>query len=162
ITAHCPTLTALTDDYHCDTPVSYTFSQVRDLISNLSLHLHSMGLTTNSKASLFAENSAHWLISDHAVQSLSAATAVRGADAPLDELRYIYTHSDSTLAILQGPKLLAKLAKDAEDKGLPGAAGLASKDGDICSNIVLINRDKHTDADLATLISSHPSLSSSK
>jgi long-chain acyl-CoA synthetase len=42
------------------------------------------------------------------------ATVVRGQDAPIEELRYIYDNSDSSeVVVLQGPSLLKKLAEAA-------------------------------------------------
>jgi long-chain acyl-CoA synthetase len=47
------------------------------------------------------------------VNAQRGISAVLGADAPLDELRYIYVHSDSAgMVALQGPKLLFKLLQD--------------------------------------------------
>jgi len=141
------------DDYHCDTPVSYTFSEMSSTIRSLSHHFAALGVTPDSKVSLFAENSAHWLISDHAVQSLSAATAVRGADAPEDELRYIYKNSDSKVTILQGPKLLEKLSKDAKELDVSGPGGLEG-----CTEIVLINNEKSGEEDVKAMKEKYPEL----
>eukprot|EP00520_Triparma_pacifica_P007358 CAMPEP_0118654588 /NCGR_PEP_ID=MMETSP0785-20121206/12473_1 /TAXON_ID=91992 /ORGANISM="Bolidomonas pacifica, Strain CCMP 1866" /LENGTH=238 /DNA_ID=CAMNT_0006547265 /DNA_START=159 /DNA_END=871 /DNA_ORIENTATION=+ len=154
----CPDMTAVRDDYHCDSPVHYTFSEVNSLVTSLSLHFHNFGLRPTSKASLFAENSAHWLLCDHAVQSLSATTAVRGADAPEDELRYIYLHSDSEIAILQGPSLLVKLSISATQSSIPGPCGLTSKSGAPPSVIVLINKEKKTEKDIEDIKGEHEEL----
>ena len=69
----------------------------------------SLGVGPGTNVALLGENSAQWLLVDHGIQLAGGASAVRGADAPLDELRYIYEHSDSAgIAVLQDPELLDK------------------------------------------------------
>ena len=72
-------------------------------------------------------------------------TAVRGADAPIEELRYIYDHSDSAaIAVLQGPKLLQKLAKG-------DSLGLSNEKYGAVKTVVLMHREKKTNEDIAKL-----------
>lgn len=83
---------------------------------------------------------------------------MRGADAPEDELRYIYQHSDSEIAILQGPSLLLKLSISATQSSIPGPCGLTSKSGAPPSVIVLINKEKKTDKDIEDIKEEHEKL----
>ena len=94
-------LPALVDSHHCDAPVSLTFSQVNALTSSAAGVFASLGVSKDNNAAIFCENSAYWLIADHAIQLTGAASAVRGAEASCTELRYIYSNSDAKLAVLQ-------------------------------------------------------------
>ena len=69
----------------------------------------------------------------------------------MDELRYIYEHSDSAgIAVLQDVKLLKKLAKDAEAKGL-GALGLRNDSFGPVKTVVLIHKGKNSDDEIKAL-----------
>ena len=48
-----------------------------------------LGIRRGDHVAVFGENSAHWLFADQGVMLLGGATVVRGADAPVEELRYI-------------------------------------------------------------------------
>jgi long-chain acyl-CoA synthetase len=105
-----------------------------------------LGVAVGKNVAILGENSAYWLLIDHGIQMAGGASAVRGADAPLDELRYIYEHSDScAVAVLQGPKLLRKLAKDAEAKKLQNKLGLWNQKYGNVKTIILMHREKETD-----------------
>lgn len=102
-----------------------------------------------SKVAIFAENSAYWILIDHGIQSAGGVSAVRGADAPIDELRYIYDHSDSyQCAVLQGPKLLKKLAKFPSDNA--SKIGLSNKYGPV-KHVVFMHREKITEEEIKNL-----------
>jgi len=103
---------------------------------------------------------------DQGLQLAGGVSAVRGADAPLDELRYIYEHSDSAgVAVLQGPKLLQKLMKDtsttatAADSGSSSSSsssaplGLSNQKYGRVQTVLLMHREKATDADLVQIAS---------
>eukprot|EP00536_Pseudo-nitzschia_multiseries_P005022 jgi/Psemu1/238141/estExt_Genewise1.C_900067 len=105
---------ALIDDHLCDKEkISLTFRQMNSIVNQAALAFGRMGLSKGQHVAILAENSARWLQVDHGIQRAGGVSAVRGADAPLDELRYIYEHSDSAgIVVLQGPRLLNKLLKD--------------------------------------------------
>jgi len=96
------------------------------------------------------------LICDHGIQSAGGASAVRGAEAPGDEIRYIYENSDSCLAVLEGSNLLRKLAEDAKKEGLTSPLGLVSKNGPI-EEVILMHKSKLS---IDSIIEEYPNLSS--
>lgn len=113
----CPDNIAIIDENHCDEKITATFSEMDDIIRRSATVFKNLGVTKGDNVAVLGENSARWLMADHGIQILGGASAVRGADAPIDELRYIYEHSDSKpVVVLQGPRLLKKLADDAKKK----------------------------------------------
>lgn len=62
------------------------------------------------RVSLFANNSPRWAIVDQGLLTAGAADVVRGADADVQELVYIYNHSDSIGLIVDNLALLQKLS----------------------------------------------------
>ena len=54
---------------------------------------------------IFGENSAHWLFADQGIQIAGAATVVRGTDAPVDELKFIYDHPDAREVVGEMPSI---------------------------------------------------------
>merc|ERR1712238_380922 len=101
-----------------DLKIKLTFNEMNTKINQAALvfrrfgvgrQQHKCGHNQNHVA-ILAENSARWLQVDHGIQRAGGVSAVRGAEAPVEELRYIYEHSDSCgIVVLQGPKLLQKL-----------------------------------------------------
>eukprot|EP00546_Thalassionema_frauenfeldii_P022289 CAMPEP_0178906744 /NCGR_PEP_ID=MMETSP0786-20121207/6990_1 /TAXON_ID=186022 /ORGANISM="Thalassionema frauenfeldii, Strain CCMP 1798" /LENGTH=741 /DNA_ID=CAMNT_0020578475 /DNA_START=165 /DNA_END=2390 /DNA_ORIENTATION=- len=149
----CGQRRAIFDEHLCDETIDATFAEMNDLVHRSASVFRSLGVNKNDNVAILGENSARWLMADHGIQLLGGATAVRGADAPCDELRYIYEHSDSVgVAVLQGPKLLKKLAKDAKQQGLPGL-GLKNDFGSV-KDIVLLHREKKTDIEIQEIAQS--------
>lgn len=66
-----------------------------DAVRRSAAAFDSLGITKGDHVAVFAENSAHWLFADQGIQLVGGATVVRGADAPIEELRYIYDNSDA-------------------------------------------------------------------
>jgi long-chain acyl-CoA synthetase len=149
---HCPEKPALFDHHLCDEKINVNFKEMELLVRKSAAVFASFGVTKGLNVAVLGENSARWLMIDHGIQMAGGASAVRGADAPLDELRYIYEHSDSAgIAALQGPKLLQKLAKDARAKGLVGL-GLSNKKYGNVKHIILMHREKKTEAEIASMV----------
>jgi len=147
----CPDSRALYDANHCDETVDMAFSEVERVVRQVGAAFQKLGVKKGDNVAIFGENSAKWLLSDHGVQIIGGVTAVRGADAPEEEIRYIYEHSESCgVAILQGPKLLKKLAQDAKKCGLSGL-GLSNKFGAV-REIVLMHKDKMSTDDIKKMV----------
>jgi long-chain acyl-CoA synthetase len=146
-----PTQVALVDEHLCDDQkISLTFEEMNNIVTSGALMFKSsLGLQKKQHVAIFGENSARWLQIDHSIQRSGGVTAVRGADAPLDELRYIYEHSDSaSIVVLQGPKLLQKLHKDAVKLNLKIPLGFSNElYGDV-KNVILMHREKFTDEEI--------------
>ena len=148
----CPNYRAVLDEHHCDDTVDLTFEGMRAQVYKSAAAFQSLGVEKGVNIAILGENSAKWLIVDHGIQLAGGASAVRGADAPLDELRYIYEHSDSKeVAVLQGPKLLKKLLNDAKKNDLPGIGLYNDKYGGV-KTVVLMHREKMSDEDIAALL----------
>lgn len=146
-----PTRRALLDDHMCDEKVELTFAQMEETVRKSAAAFAGLGVTKGNNVAILGENSARWLIADHGIQMLGAATAVRGADAPPDELRYIYEHSDSAgVAVMQGPKLLEKMLKDGKKNGLEGL-GLENEAHGPVKTVVLLHKEKKDEAAIAEL-----------
>jgi long-chain acyl-CoA synthetase len=139
---NCPNMRAILDEHMCDEKVDLTFKEMEKTIRASAAAFDSLGVKKGMNVAILGENSAKWLIADHGIQLLGAASSVRGADAPSEELRYIYEHSESAgVAVIQGPKLLKRLAKDAKAKGLSGLGLQNNKYGSV-KTIVLMHREK--------------------
>eukprot|EP00548_Thalassiothrix_antarctica_P003624 CAMPEP_0194146584 /NCGR_PEP_ID=MMETSP0152-20130528/20952_1 /TAXON_ID=1049557 /ORGANISM="Thalassiothrix antarctica, Strain L6-D1" /LENGTH=758 /DNA_ID=CAMNT_0038847135 /DNA_START=196 /DNA_END=2472 /DNA_ORIENTATION=+ len=148
LTKLCGDKRALLDEHLCDETIDVTFSEMNDLVHRSAKVFQNLGVKKGNNIAILGENSARWLMADHGIQLVGGASAVRGADAPAAELRYIYEHSDSSgIAVLQGPKLLAKLATDAKKQGLPGL-GLSNESFGSVKTIILLHREKKKDSDI--------------
>mmetsp|Transcript_25711 Transcript_25711/g.70727 ORF Transcript_25711/g.70727 Transcript_25711/m.70727 type:complete len:834 (-) Transcript_25711:183-2684(-) len=148
---------ALIDDHLCDKEkINLTFRQMNSIVNQAALAFGRMGLSKGQHVAILAENSARWLQVDHGIQRAGGVSAVRGADAPLDELRYIYEHSDSAgIVVLQGPRLLNKLLKDAGNaESTDSCLGLSNESHGPVKHVVLMNREKKTVADMESIMES--------
>ncbi|ACI64462.1 probable long-chain-fatty-acid--CoA ligase [Thalassiosira pseudonana CCMP1335] len=122
-----PEKTAIYDEHLCDNIVNMTYHQVNDAVHRSAAAFTALGIKEGDHVAVFGENSAHWLFVDHGIQRCGGATVVRGAESPIDELRYIYDNSDAhQVVVLQGPSLLKKLAEAARKDGSQGI-GLKNK-----------------------------------
>jgi long-chain acyl-CoA synthetase len=148
---NCPDNRAVLDEHLCDTKVDYTFAQMEDKVRRSAAAFKNLGVTKGVNVAVLGENSAQWLIIDHGIQLAGGASAVRGADAPLDELRYIYEHSDSAgIAVLQDVNLLQKLSKYAKAKGLSNL-GLSNDSFGPVKTVILMHKGKKTDDEIKAL-----------
>ena len=86
---------AIYDEHLCDCVVDLTYHQVFDAVHRAAGAFRALGLKHGDHVAVFGENSAHWLFADQGVMLLGGATVVRGADAPNEELRYIYDNADA-------------------------------------------------------------------
>jgi long-chain acyl-CoA synthetase len=97
---------AVIDEY-CNIKLSY--SGLVSEILRFSTGLQSLGLKQYDHVAVFSENSAKWLITDQSLFLSGAVNAVRGSQAPVDELDYIIGHSDSCAIVLENSALFQKL-----------------------------------------------------
>lgn len=151
LSKHCPEKRALLDEHMCDEKIDVSFAQMNDLVQKSAAVFSRFGVQKGVNVAVLGENSARWLMIDHGIQMAGGASAVRGADAPVDELRYIYEHSDSAgIAVLQGPKLLQKLAKNAKNRGVSGLGLENEKYGEV-QRVILMHREKKTNEEIAKM-----------
>jgi long-chain acyl-CoA synthetase len=147
----CPERRALVDSHLCDEKLDLNFAQMNEIVQKSAAVFADLGIKKGNNVAVLGENSARWLMIDHGIQLAGGASAVRGADAPVDELLYIYEHSDSAgVAVLQGPKLLKRLAKNAKDNGLE-KLGLKNDSYGPVKTVILMHREKQSDEDIAKL-----------
>ncbi len=95
---------------HATHPETYTYSALSSFISNGAKAFKTLGIKNNDVVALFSENSPRWLIADQGLMRLGAADAVRGASAPVEELRYILEDSGAIALIVQNKELIEKLS----------------------------------------------------
>ena len=147
----CPERPALVDRHLCDEKLNLSFKDMSEIVQKSATVFADLGVKKGNNVAVLGENSARWLMIDHGIQMAGGASAVRGADAPVDELLYIYEHSDSAgIAAIQGPRLLKKLTKHAKENDLE-SLGLANESHGPVKTVVLMHREKHSDEDIAKL-----------
>jgi long-chain acyl-CoA synthetase len=148
---HYPKGRALLDEHMCDEKIDLNFEQANQAVKKSAAVFKSLGVSKGEHVAILGENSAKWLLIDHGIQLAGGISAVRGADAPADELRYIYDHSDSAgVVVLQGPKLLKRLATDAQKKGLNGIGLRNDSYGDV-KTVLLMHKEKKTAEEIASM-----------
>ncbi len=101
---------------HLTCPENYNYKELADKISIAAAAFKSCGIVSGDVVSLFSENSPRWLIADQGLMRVGASNAVRGASAPVSELKYILSDSQSTALIVQSAKLWNELDLDEEEK----------------------------------------------
>ncbi|KAI5064704.1 hypothetical protein GOP47_0019399 [Adiantum capillus-veneris] len=99
---------ALVDPHHMS-PKTITFKQLELEILQFSESLRQSGILPDEKIAIFAENSCRWLIADQGVMAMGAVDVVRGSRSSIDELLFIYSHSDSVALIVDSKELWDKL-----------------------------------------------------
>mmetsp|Transcript_24090 Transcript_24090/g.33867 ORF Transcript_24090/g.33867 Transcript_24090/m.33867 type:complete len:800 (+) Transcript_24090:146-2545(+) len=149
---HCPSDRALFDEHLCDEKIDLSFSQMNDIVKKSATVFSQLGVKKGVNVAILGENSAQWLIADHGIQTAGGASAVRGADAPIEELKYIYEHSESkNVAVMQGPRLLQRFAKEAESKGETKLGLSNEKYGDVKTIILMHLERKNAREDLQAM-----------
>ena len=94
---------ALYDKYN---KFTCTYKQLAVYVKAFSMGLRSLGLKKGEHVAQFSENSPRWFIADQGLISCGAVNAIRGSQAPVAELEYIYKHSDSVGLITDSKKIL--------------------------------------------------------
>ena len=89
-----PDKKAIYDEHLCDSVVDLTYHQVHDAVHRAAGAFQALGINKGDHVAVFGENSAHWLFVDQGLMLLGGTTVVRGADAPIEELRYIYDNAE--------------------------------------------------------------------
>ncbi len=97
------------DAPHVAHPEQYSFAQLSELIATTASSFFDLGVSQGDVVALFAENSPRWLIADQALMRIGASDAVRGASAPVEELRYILEDSGAVALVVQNADLWTQL-----------------------------------------------------
>ncbi len=99
-------LWAITDEYN---NIQITSGQLKKEVDYFAGGLQSLGVKKGDFISLFSENHGRWIVADQGILKCGAIEASRGSNAPVDELDYIISHSDSKGLILRDDTTLEKL-----------------------------------------------------
>ncbi|MEB3266682.1 MAG: AMP-binding protein [Cyanobacteriota bacterium] len=94
---------------HGRPPERFSYRQLRQQIERAAAAFVALGLGEGDRVALFAENGPRWLIADQGLMRLGAADAVRGANAPVEELRYILADCGAVALIVETEALLRRL-----------------------------------------------------
>lgn len=106
---------AVVDEHHKSDNIRWTYRELVGNMREFSAGLQRLGLRPGDTVALFAENSARWLVADQGIMRAGAAAAVRGVDAPAQELLYIYQHSESKALFVEDMATLTKLMANGFD-----------------------------------------------
>ncbi|KAM0928527.1 hypothetical protein ACQ4PT_002532 [Festuca glaucescens] len=101
---------ALVDPYH-DPPSELTYKQLEQQILDFSHGLRAVGVASDEKVALFADNSCRWLVADQGIMATGAINVVRGTRSSDEELFQIYNHSESIALVLDSPQFFNRLAE---------------------------------------------------
>ena len=85
-----------------------SWNQASDLVQDLSVGLHEIGVRKNDKISIIAENSYKWCVVDLAIISLGAITVPGYTTSNEDEIFYLLSHSEASVVFLNS-KLLSTI-----------------------------------------------------
>ena len=97
---------AIKDDY-CG--LRLTYKEAYDMMRKAATAFQAIGLKKFSHVAFFSENSAKWMICDQGIMKCGAVNAVRSSSAPLEELKYIYGHSDCCALVTDSKVLILKM-----------------------------------------------------
>ena len=94
-----------------------SWNKSKELVENIALGLHEIGVKKNDKISLIAENSYKWCVIDLSIMSLGAITVPGYTTSNEEEIFYLLSHSDSSIVFVSSKllpiilKVLPKLKK---------------------------------------------------
>ena len=109
------TVTAL-DAPHAAHPERLSFGELAERIATAAAAFRANGVNPGAVVALFSENSPRWLVADQGLMRAGAADAVRGASAPVEELRYILEDCGATALVVQNAELWTRLALSADQR----------------------------------------------
>lgn len=100
------TLPAITDTYN---KIEQNYAEYILQAKDFAAGLQSLGIKKDDIVGLFSENNGRWIVVDQGILRCGAIDAVRGSNAPVDELDYIIGQSQSKALVLQTSMLFDKL-----------------------------------------------------
>lgn len=106
------------DQAHGPAAERLSFSQLHARIGAVAASFQSLGVRAGEVLGLFAENGPRWLAVDQGLMRLGAAAAVRGSQAPLEELAFILADSQAVALVLEDPALVKPLQAAGALRGL--------------------------------------------
>lgn len=125
-----------------------SYAEGNAMITTIAASLQRLGLLSGDCVSMFSENSYRWFLLDQGIMKAGGCNAVRGAQASLAELRYIYDNSGSMGLVVENMELLQTLYSQG---GLKSRGGVPKfiiilytnglKGSDICQSIPQIAKE---------------------
>ena len=115
LAAHHGTVTAV-DAPHAAHPERFSYGELAQRIATAAAAFHELGIRSDDVVAMFAENSPRWLVADQGLMRAGAADAVRGASAPVEELRYILEDSQAAALVVQNADLWRRLELTSEQR----------------------------------------------
>ena len=109
-------LIAAVDAPHAAHPERFNFGELAERIATAAAAFRRHGVKDGDVVALFAENSPRWLVADQGLMRAGAADAVRGASAPVEELRYILSDCRATALVVQNADVWRRLALPPEQR----------------------------------------------
>ena len=103
---------------HAAHPERLSFAELAQRIATAAAAFRMHGLEAGEVVALFAENSPRWLVADQGLMRAGAADAVRGASAPVEELRYILSDCRASALVVQNAEVWRRLDLTAEQRAL--------------------------------------------
>lgn len=100
------TLPAITDVYN---NIEQNYAEYILQAKDFAAGLQGLGIKKDDIIRLFSENNGRWIVVDQGILRCGAIDAVRGSNAPVDELDYIIGQSKCIGLVLQTTKLFQKL-----------------------------------------------------
>jgi len=125
-------LPAITDAY-CDIKINY--EEFENNIANLAAALQYFGIQKGDFVGIYTENNGRWAVAEQAAMRCGAICTLRGSNAPVEELEYITSHSESKGLILKDTKLLNALKPHLENHQLNFIIVMFKKENDEFSEI---------------------------
>jgi len=102
------------DAPHAAHPERLSYQALAERIDQAAAAFRSLQIGSGDVVGLFAENSPRWLVADQGLMRAGAIDAVRGAAAPVEELRYILEDCAAVALVVQTADLLQRLQLPAE------------------------------------------------
>ena len=102
------------DAPHAAHPERLSYQALAERIDQAAAAFRSLQIGSGDVVGLFAENSPRWLVADQGLMRAGAIDAVRGAAAPVEELRYILEDCSAVALVVQTADLLQRLQLPAE------------------------------------------------
>lgn len=89
--------------------VGVTYGEVLEEAENFGIALMELGLKPGDHVGLLADNRVEWITADIAVILNGAADVPRGTDVTTEEIKYIMTHAECSICIVENEATLRKL-----------------------------------------------------
>lgn len=116
--------------------VGTTFGEALTSAENFGIALMELGVKPGDHVGLLADNRVEWIIADMGVILNGAADVPRGTDVTTEEIKYIMTHAECAVCIVENEPTLRKLQTVIADTPVKTVVVLDPKFKDASANIL--------------------------